>query len=167
MEKPYGTVYVYAVKLYLLLGILYVQEKFVPVDAFKMSGENLAIFHALSFSNYGGRGIRVVTRWKSFELFLEDMGVRPNGTSIDRINNDGNYTPRNCKWATRVEQNNKRRQCRYITYARKTQTIAQWCTELSLPYPRTYNRLVVQNMTPKQAFETPYIPHKNRNWSHT
>jgi hypothetical protein len=95
------------------------------------------------WSSYGGRGIAVCERWALFENFLADMGQKPNGLSIDRYpNNDGNYEPGNCRWATNDEQmNNTSRSLGSISAFGKTMTPLQWSKELGIPYITIINRL--------------------------
>lgn len=95
------------------------------------------------YENYGGRGITVCDRWReSFPQFLADMGPRPSAShSLDRIDNNGNYEPSNCRWATQAEQANNRRQNHPITYQGKTQNIREWERELCLGRNTIYGRL--------------------------
>jgi len=75
---------------------------------------------------YGGRGISVAKEWASFEKFFEDMGDRPDGCSIGRIDNNLGYSPGNCRWESRLEQANNTRANRQISASGFTYTIAQW-----------------------------------------
>lgn len=86
-----------------------------------------------SFPYYGGRGISVCARWKSFEKFLEDMGERPdNSMSIERINNDLGYEPGNCVWATPTEQARNRSTCWRLTFQGKTMSVSAWADETGI-----------------------------------
>jgi general stress protein YciG len=79
-----------------------------------------------SYRNYGGRGIQVCERWLTFENFLADMGSRPPGLSIDRMDNDGGYSPENCRWATREQQMNNTRATRHIDAFGQTRPATEW-----------------------------------------
>lgn len=84
------------------------------------------------YPNYGGRGIRVCNRWLRFENFYADMGPKPVGASLDRIDNDGHYEPGNCRWTTAVVQANNTRRNRVIEYGGERLTVAQWARRLRL-----------------------------------
>lgn len=87
----------------------------------------------LSYENYGGRGIKVCERWESFASFLEDMGDRPKGMTLDRLDNNGDYCPQNCRWISMKENSNNRRNNRLLTLHGKTHTVAQWAALTGLP----------------------------------
>ena len=78
------------------------------------------------FERYGGRGITVCDRWYLFENFLADMGEKPVGLTLDRINNSGDYEPGNCRWATWQEQNRNNSHTRLITYNGVTLCVKEW-----------------------------------------
>lgn len=94
-----------------------------------------------SYSRYGGRGIKVCKRWEKFENFLKDMGAKPTPShTLDRINNDGDYTPANCRWATRREQNNNASFNKHITFKNKRYTLAEMARELKMSISKFYWR---------------------------
>lgn len=85
------------------------------------------------YFDYGGRGIRMCPAWlNSFAAFHEYLGPRPEGHTLDRINNDGNYEPGNVRWATRKQQYSNQRHTRRITWGGRTQTLNEWAAEFGL-----------------------------------
>jgi hypothetical protein len=107
-----------------------------------------------SYASYGGRGITVCDRWDSFTAFLEDMGVRPAETSIDRIDVDGNYEPGNCRWASRSEQQRNSRKARKFTAHGLTLSIQEWAARLGTS-PQAITNRMRKGMTAEDAVTTP------------
>lgn len=90
---------------------------------------------------YGARGIKMCERWtESFENFYADMGACPDGFTLDRINNDGDYAPDNCRWATRVTQTRNRRKTLMATHNGETRSLGEWAEILNIPYDRLHDR---------------------------
>ncbi len=105
-----------------------------------------------NWSDYGGRGITICDRWKMFENFFFDMGEKPEGMTLDRVDNNKGYSPENCRWASRTEQANNRRSNRWITYNGETLTLKQWAEKLGLNYRVIWARLVKSNWPIEKVF---------------
>lgn len=111
------------------------------------------------YPRYGGRGISVCERWtNSFPLFVEDMGLRPSSDhSIDRINNDGNYEPGNCRWATRLEQSANRSTTKLIEYMGQQVSIAEAARIAGVVDEGTAASRLERGWAVPRAVETPYL----------
>lgn len=104
------------------------------------------------YNSYGGRGIKVCSQWDTFEGFLKDMqSTYVPGHQLDRIDNDGNYEPLNCRWSNRKTQCRNRRSSRFITHNGLTKTVAEWA-ELSGVKPSLFRqRLYVKKLPIEQC----------------
>ncbi len=94
-----------------------------------------------NFKNYGGRGITVCARWMEYENFLTDMGTKPQGKTLDRIDNNKNYGPDNCRWSTRAEQDRNRRNSAFLTVNGRTMVVADWERERGLKHGVIWKRI--------------------------
>lgn len=104
---------------------------------------------------YGGRGITVCPQWNSFESFFADMGKRPsNKHTIDRVDNAKGYSPDNCRWATRSEQQHNTRQTRLITFQGETSSLTGWARKLGLNRTTLQSRLK-RGWPAERALSTP------------
>jgi hypothetical protein len=95
------------------------------------------------FRNYGARGIKVCDRWHSFPLFLHDVGEAPEGMTLERIDNNGDYKPENCRWATRKEQARNLRKNMVVEFRGVTKPLIVWCEDLGLRYEAVRQRYSV------------------------
>lgn len=109
------------------------------------------------FDLYGGRGIRVCARWSSFENFYADMGVRPSGYhSLDRYpDQNGNYEPTNCRWATDIQQNRNKRTNIMVEFRGKSVCLAEAAESVGLSYDSVRNRIVRLGWSPERALTEP------------
>lgn len=108
-----------------------------------------------NYSNYGGRGIIVCERWKSFLSFLEDMGERPFNKTLERLNVNGNYSKDNCKWATMEEQRNNMRTNNNITFDGRTLSVTAWAKLLKIDR-NTFASRLYNGWSFASAASTPY-----------
>ena len=93
------------------------------------------------YLSYGGRGISVVPDWDDFVVFLAHMGECPDGYQLDRINNDGNYEPGNCRWVTRQENTNNRRVTTVLTIDGVSKPLTMWAEEYGISYKLVASRI--------------------------
>ena len=108
-----------------------------------------------AYKYYGGRGITIDPRWKSFEKFLQDMGPRPPGTSLDRIDNDSMYCKQNCRWATTTQQARNSSQSTWVTLEGETLRLVDWCEVLRVSINTVRARVKYQGMTYVEALTKP------------
>lgn len=102
------------------------------------------------YKNYGERGINVCNSWLKFGNFFRDMGIRPKGLTLDRINNSCNYSKANCKWATRIQQARNMRRNKMVEYQGKTKCLSEWVEISGIKRSILSNRL--NHYPPEIAF---------------
>lgn len=116
----------------------------------------------ISYKNYGGRGIRVCNKWHDINVFIEEMyPTYIKGYQIDRINNDGNYEPSNCRWVSRKQNSNNRRNNRYIEYNGERKTVSEWADIYKMGVTPLLYRL--NHWKLNDVFTTPYPTQGNKN----
>jgi hypothetical protein len=110
------------------------------------------------YHRYGGRGIKVCERWQEFAKFYEDMGASyQQGYTLERVNNDGDYTPENCRWADRIEQAKNTKNtatARRFTYKGVTKTISEWSKETGIKRRTLSQRLLAMHWPIDKALNT-------------
>ena len=118
-----------------------------------------------AYANYGGRGITICAKWRdSFEEFLRDMGERPHGMSIDRYpDNDGNYEPGNCRWASTRDQNRNRRGNRILTVNGVARTMVEWSEILGISKGTIWIRLTKYGWSEQDAVTVPIVRRRRGN----
>lgn len=107
------------------------------------------------FADYGGRGIDYCDQWETLEFFIRDMGPRPEGLMLERIDNSLGYAPSNCRWATRKEQNSNRRNCIIVDCDGEQVTLREYCRRKDLSYRPIVKRIQDRNWPIATALSVP------------
>lgn len=107
----------------------------------------------ISYSKYGGSGISVCDRWNNFNNFLDDMGIRPIGKTLDRINNKGDYYKENCRWSSLSDQQNNKSNNVNITINGETLSVTRWAEKLKIDKHLIFNR-IKRGWNPEKAILT-------------
>lgn len=119
--------------------------------------------HRKEYPNYGGRGIYVCDRWlHSFANFLADMGARPDGHTLDRIDNNGPYSPENCRWVPRAAQERNKRSNVFYTFNGERMTVAEAAERYGINATTLYQRIGIRGWEPSHAVNTPVAPARGR-----
>jgi hypothetical protein len=112
--------------------------------------------NVVEYKYYGGRGIKVCERWQVFENFFADLGAAAfEGASLERINNDGDYEPRNVRWATRYEQARNKSNNRLLSFKGQTKILAEWARDLGITPGALVYRLDYKGWSIEQSLTTP------------
>ena len=115
-----------------------------------------------AYNRYGGRGIKVCDRWQSFENFVNDIGDRPSSEfTIDRIDNDGDYSPENCRWADKTQQARNRRSNKIYLFQGESLTLPEWSERTGISASLLFARINYLGWTVEKSLST-----KKRNQSH-
>ena len=112
-----------------------------------------------SYHSYGGRGIACCERWDLFENFHDDMGPCPAGASLERIDNNDDYCPENCRWATPLEQGRNKRNNHILTFRGESKCLTAWAEEMGLDY-RTLLARLRAGWTVERALTTKVAPRR-------
>jgi len=104
-----------------------------------------------SYKYYGALGVSVCSRWESFAMFFADMGERPPGMTLDRIDPSGDYCPENCRWASAKEQNRNQRRTKMLTFNGETKALASWAEELGIKQRTLRARINVYGWSVEKA----------------
>lgn len=117
-----------------------------------------------NYRHYGAKGIMVCDRWKDFQNFLADMGIRPSKShTIDRLDLSGDYEPKNCRWATKIEQGNNHSKNHHVEYRGQRMTMTQaWCLSGKIVPKGTLKSRIYGGWPIDQALETPAVMGRNQ-----